>query len=221
MVQGERKATIDDLYEFIASRGRCTYKEMFDYMTRDIVAKGIIRVSKNTFLKYKKLLENEGRIVNRAGVYQVETRTMPKAQPVGVLETMEILSSPFVGDVRLYRMSSGSSYSIERMVDLLSDRLNSGHSTEIIRLESKALDANGKVIGNDYRYAALIFRDEVLKEIYLNADITTDYSGTSGSHHKMMEEFIANNKLESTHVVGDFKDDKEAIVRHLVRRGYL
>jgi hypothetical protein len=221
LVQGERKATIDDLYEFVADKGRCTYKEMFDYMTRDIVAKGIIRVSKNTFLKYKKALENEGRIVNRAGVYLAETRTVPKAQSIGVLETMEVLSSPFVGDVRLYRMSSGSSYSIERMIDLLSDRLNLGHSIEIIRLESKVLDPNGKVIGNDYRYTALIFEDEVLKEIYLNADITTDYSGTSGSHHKIMEEFILNNKLEVTYVVDDFKNDREAMVRHLVRRGYL
>ena len=221
--QPTKKSIEEDLLEYINQQPR-RFTEIKKYITHDIKdAKGIEPVSYRQFIKFKVLLEEEGRIANDNGVYhtnitefRVETRS---SEP----EDLEIINSPFVGEVKLYTLKRTSSHNLTRMESYIAIKKKSNHKVKLLRLE-KSEEIYPHKDPKSFKYAAILFKVGKIKEIYISNALTTNYSGTGNRYHEDMEKFIKSNKLVVSKInveslnLGDIKD---TIVNHLASKGYM
>lgn len=215
LVKLERKATSSDIIRFVENHQPCKFTDIINYLTSNIVNEGIDSITKSTAKNWLgKLMEDKELLKDGGGKYIV-ANTAP-APRYRAFESMERLVSPFVKSITLYIMNSGSPDSLRRFQEYIAMRIKLQYDVKVLRFHDITPLSEGK-IGNNYRYAAFVFQKNSLKEVYLNTDKTTDYSGEGGHWNKKVEDFLSKNKVEIDTLDAGLETQPEELKSLLIR----
>ena len=119
----EREVTKEDLLEYIKQQPR-RYKEIRHFMTDHIEGSNLEPVSHAKFIKCKLELEKEGKIYNQNGTYSGDIPKFKIESDSGRLEELETLTSPFLGDVKLFILHDYTSFGMIRTESYISTNYN-------------------------------------------------------------------------------------------------
>ncbi len=219
----DRPSTDADIIRFVKNNQPCRHADIIRYLTSDIIREGILTIARETAKsRIKKLYESGELLKNGSGKYVV-TITAP-ASPYHILESMEMLASPFVESITLYVMETISPDSLRRFQEYISMKIKLQYDVRVLRFH-EAISLSEEKIGNNYSYAAFVFQKDLIKQVYLNTSKTNDYSGSGVHWYRKVEDFLSENKIdiitEDAGLETQPEQLKNLLIRWIVERGML
>lgn len=218
-----RMAAYADLIQFVEKNQPCEYSKIIAYLSKGIEKEGIIPRNESTVKSWITKSVKEGRLNKNGKGQYITTMIIPPAPRYRKFESSQVLSSPF-GKVNLYVMEGGAPDSLARFQEYIARKIKLQYGIRALRLR-QTVKSSTMEAGNYYRYAVLIFEKDLLKEVYLNVDKTSDFSGEGGHWHRKVENFLSENRIETDTVDGGLEmESGEAIdllKRHLSENNML